>query len=114
MSRYIDADNLYEKLEKRCYEITKCCGGPEVKQYIMGFREAIDTLKNEPVADVEEVRHGKWICRGHNGQMEYAFECSVCERWMFTDFSPKYVVKEYPYCHCGVKMDSVEKLEDEE
>lgn len=61
MAKYINADSLYERLEKRCDEITKHCGGPEVKQYIMGFREAIDTLKNEPAANVDEDEVGNWI-----------------------------------------------------
>lgn len=54
MPRYIDADSLYEKLEQRC-------GGPEVKQYMMGFQEAIDTLKSESAIEVKEVKHGHWV-----------------------------------------------------
>lgn len=111
MSRYIDAELFDKNLAMQVYFADN-------EDFTKAFARGMELVKKAeeetPTADVEEVRHGKWICRGHNGQMEYAFECSVCERWMFTDFPPKYIIKEYPYCHCGVKMDSVEKLEDEE
>lgn len=74
MAKYINADDLCKRLEKRCYEITKYCGGPEVKQYIMGFREAINILKNEPAAtDVHEDEEGEWI-RMNNKEVK----CSCC------------------------------------
>ena len=100
MPKYINADLLKAEFTGN---FTKAYATPLIKTII----------DQQPTADVQEVKRGKWIHRGHNGQMEYAFECSVCERWMFTDF-PKYVVEEYPYCHCGAKMESVEGLEDEE
>lgn len=105
MSNYIDRNILLEELNEIQIE------GDE---YYKGLGRAKGIVSNQQTADVEELRHGKWICRGHNGKMEYAFECSVCERWMFTDFPPKYVVKEYPYCHCGAKMESVKELEEDE
>lgn len=62
MATYIDKDSLCERLEKRCYEITKYCGEPEVKQYMMGFREAINVLEKAPaVTDIHEDVEGKWI-----------------------------------------------------
>lgn len=73
MTKYINADDLCKRLEKRCDEITKYCGGPEIRQYIMGFREAIGILKNEPVADVHEDEEGEWI-RMNNKEVK----CSCC------------------------------------
>lgn len=105
MSRYIDADKINAKLMDEYHGM--------ISDESMKIYKIMQMLDNSPTADAEEVRHGKWIYRGHNWKMENAFECSVCERWMFTDF-PKYVVEEYPYCHCGAKMESVEGLEDEE
>ncbi len=103
MSNYIDRNILLEELNEIQIE------GDE---YYKGLGRAKQIVYDQPTVDVEEVRHGKWIYRGHNGKMEHVFECSVCERWMFTDF-PKYVAEEYPYCHCGARMDSVEGLEDD-
>lgn len=90
MSKYIDRGALYEFAHNHIGGIIDC-------NDIMRF----------PIADVEEVRHGKWIYKGHHEMMGHAFECSVCERWMFAN-SPDHVVEEYPYCHCGAKMDGGE------
>lgn len=82
----------------------------ENRAYAEGWNSAIDIVLSVPTADVEEIRHAKWIYKGHNDMMGYAFQCSVCERWMFAN-SSKHVVGEYPHCHCGAKMESVEGLE---
>lgn len=58
-------------------------------------------------ADVEKIRHAKWIYKGHHDMMGHAFRCSVCERWMFTN-SLNNIVGEYPYCHCGAKMEDTQ------
>lgn len=74
MTKYINADDLCKRLEKRCDEITKYCGGPEVKQYMMGFREAINVLKKAPaVTDVHEDVEGEWV-RMNNKEVK----CSCC------------------------------------
>ena len=100
MSRYIDADLLKAEFT-----------GDFTKAYATSLTKRI--IAQQPTVDVEEVRHGKWIYEGHHEMMGHAFQCSVCTRWMFTN-SPEYVVEEYPYCHCGAKMESVEGLENEE
>lgn len=108
MPRYINLEELAKTIKKYVK-----ANAPEDKEPIDWCTdECIKLGYTMPPADVEEVRHGKWIYRGNNWKMEHAFECSVCERWMFTGF-PKYVVEEYPYCHCGAKMESVEGLEED-
>lgn len=44
-----------------------------------------------PLADVEEVKHGKWVSDEHK-----LYSCSLCGR-----------LERYkePYCNCGAKMD---------
>lgn len=89
MPRYIDADSLYEKLEQRC-------GGPEVKQYMMGFQEAIDTL------EVKEVKHGHWvelvkIRKGGEVRLVH-WQCSLCGCFLGANTAN--------YCpNCGSIMD---------
>lgn len=99
MPKYIDANLLKAEFTG---DFTKAYAVPLIKSII----------DQQPTADVQEVRHGKWIYKGHHEIMGYAFQCSVCERWMFAN-SIKNVVGEYPYCHCGAKMERVEVLEDE-
>ena len=94
MPNYIDKNILLEELNETQIE------GDE---YYKGLGRAKQIVCDQPTADVEEVRHGRWIYKGHHEMMGHAFQCSVCGRWMFTNF-PKHVVEEYPYCHCGAKM----------
>lgn len=61
MAKYINADKLYEKLEKRYQKIIENYSDLDAQQYIMGFGEAINALKNEPAADVSEDEEGEWI-----------------------------------------------------
>lgn len=104
MTNYIDRNILLEELNETQIE------GDE---YYKGLGRAKQIVCDQPTVDVEEVRHGKWIYEGrHLVIMEHAFQCSVCGRWVLTNF-PKHVVEEQPYCHCGAKMESVKGLEED-
>lgn len=103
MSRYIDADRIVYWIRHTSRD------GLEDDIRRVAFKDAIERI---PTADVQEVKHGKWIYEGHHEMMGHAFQCSVCTRWMFTN-SPECVVEEYPYCHCGAKMESVKGLEED-
>lgn len=51
-------------------------------------------VKNQPTADVQEVRHGKWI-KSKNER-----KCSLCGYFYFTNTDT------FNFCpHCGAKMD---------
>lgn len=89
--KYID----YGKLLEERYRL----GLDEMSRIskVNAFNRFIDTL---PLADVEEVRHGKWECRivEKNGVAEMKSVCSECGKT-----NKRY---EPPYCpHCGAKMD---------
>ena len=103
MSRYIDADRIVYWIRHTSRD------GLEDDIRRVAFKDAIERI---PTADVQEVKHGKWIYKGHHEMMGHAFQCSICTRWMFTN-SPECVVEEYPYCHCGAKMESVKGLEED-
>lgn len=103
MSNYIDRNILLEELNEAQIE------GDE---YYKGLGEAKRIVCEQPTADVEEVRHAKWIYKGYHEMMWHAFRCSVCERWMFAN-SLDCVIKGYPYCHCGAKMESVKGFEED-
>lgn len=99
MSRYIDAENI---------KLKGISVFDQNLEILIPLSDVRKSLQMTPTADVQEVRHGKWIYKGHHEMMGHAFECSVCERWMFAN-SIKNIVGEYPYCHCGAKMDLEEK-----
>ena len=57
-----------------------------------------------PSADVVPVRHGTWLpIVSYNN----TYKCSECGR-LLVDITDglKMVAKNYPYCHCGAKMDA--------
>lgn len=61
-----------------------------------------DLIIKQPVADVESVKYGHWICIGDID--EYIFECSEChEIYYLNDGTPK--EHQYNYCpNCGAKL----------
>ncbi len=89
--KYID----YGKLLEERYRL----GLDEMSRIskVNAFNHFIDTM---PLADVKEVRHGKWERRivEENGVAEMKSVCSECGKT-----NKRY---EPPYCpHCGAKMD---------
>ena len=102
MSNYIDRDILLKELNEAQIE------GDE---YYKGLGKAKRIARKQSTADVEEIRHGKWVYKGHHEMMGHTLQCSLCGRWMFAN-SLDCVIKGYPYCHCGAKMESVEGLEE--
>ena len=111
MAKYINFDIAVRKLGTWYNDLAEANGNDD--DFVKGYGEAMDDLADVPAADVEEVRHGKWVYKGHHPVMSHVLQCSVCKRWMFTN-SLEYVVEDYPYCHCGAKIHNVEGLEDEE
>ena len=95
MARYINADleilkifnTIQEKHEKN--ESDKF-----TDEILLIF---VNALKTVPAADVQEVKHGKWV---HDTGIWSNFEmCSLCKRWTKSSM-------EYDYCpNCGAKMD---------
>ena len=89
--KYID----YGKLLEERYRL----GLDEMSRIskVNAFNHFIDTM---PLADVEEVRHGKW--RNHSGG---EWGCSSCANIVFTEGSWETPYDNYcPYC--GAKMDN--------
>lgn len=103
MPRYIDAEVLKSRLE----DFSRWCKD--------GRKEGVDfvldcPLPDIPTADVQEVRHGKWLpnmewfdddygIEPHEERYQTSWKCSLCGRIE--------LIKE-PYCHCGAKMDGKE------
>ena len=65
------------------------------------------SLANLQKADVVPVVHGAWLpIVSYNN----TYKCSECGR-LLVDITDglKMVAKNYPYCHCGAKMDGERK-----
>ena len=93
MTEYIERDKLL-------YEFREIM--PDI-----GVNELADELYNValnlPAADVEEVKHGKWI----EYPRAHYFKCSECKETV--PYKKAVLIRgkrKYKYCpHCGAKMD---------
>lgn len=84
-------------------------GGTEFEKITIDRDKVIEALTMYRDKDqYVKIRHAKWIYRGHHEFHGHVFECSVCGRYLFAN-SKEHVYGEYPYCHCGAKMDEEEK-----
>lgn len=96
MSRYIDADKLKSQFLKDYDILTDIIREQNSNSAIIGVSEFIgNTINSIPTADVQEVKHGKYI-----GEQQYGDcvmqHCSQCGYLVYVD----------DYCgHCGAKMD---------
>ena len=65
-------------------------------------------IEEFPAADVELVRHGRWIFRPKKLGLRPGYRCSECPNgplWLAPD-----VPQAFKYCpHCGAKMDEEAK-----
>lgn len=91
MARYIDADNI------RLKGIPVFDQNLEVLIPLSDVRKA---LQMTPTADVQEVRHAKWITIGKD--ITERIVCSNCYSHKGSNLKP-------PFCNqCGAKMDGEE------
>lgn len=103
MSRYIDADKLYDAVEMM--------DSVEGDECVVFRSDVIQTIMNAETADVEPVRHGKWKCQRWS---EDAIGCEFCGN-IFSEFKLRFWDKHTDlyelakYCPiCGAKMDGKE------
>ena len=90
MPRYIDADNI---------KLKGISIFDQNLEILIPLSDVRKSLQMTPTADVQKVRHGKWI-RGNYVCGEYEFKCSVCGN---TEWHTSYST---PFCpHCGARMD---------
>ena len=97
MARYIDADKLMERLNKKK-------AGAANQRYTEGFNDALmkfrSMVHSADTVELAEVKHGEWIAH-YNGSQKPIYRCSVCNERLIGYSDPNKV----PYCHCGAKMD---------
>lgn len=103
MSRYIDADAA-DKLLESFIDSRQNAFSPT--EYIAGLQRAKKIISVLPTADVQEVKHGKWIYIPETAYTVSVFECSACGCYRLE----RCTKREFRYCPtCGARMDSEEK-----
>lgn len=68
-------------------------------QEVQDWREFRSMIKSVPAADVEPVRHGRWIERAKVKGQVYCSECATLEKSTDSNYKSRYCP------HCGAKMD---------
>ena len=103
--RPIDADKLQEQMVRKKPETAKA-------RYTEGFNDCLLRCKSmvhsAPTEDVEPVRHAKWVPITNaihcDDEAWVQYQCSNCGRVLWVDHNTE-SLSDYPYCHCGAKMD---------
>lgn len=76
-------------------------------EYVYDTNAVLDSIDEQPTVDAEPVRHGRWVFDGaranEDGDFVYDYICYDCGRSITVEYMGEF--KEYPYCHCGAKMD---------
>lgn len=98
MPRYIDVENI---------KLKGISVFDQNLEILIPLSDVRKSLQMTPTADVQEVRHGRWILPQKKGCLTYdesAYkECSECEE---VTFLAKTKCGQMNYCpNCGAKMD---------
>lgn len=107
MDEYISIGDVLDIVSQYCPDDDGSCSKPDVDP-----REMLDEIEALPVADVQAVRHGRWL-EHHaiwidqpeiKGWFVQA-KCSECERWAHV-MNPYTKSIDYECCpRCGARMD---------
>ena len=104
MAEYIKREALEKDLNIRLSALRGKNGYYD--HYTDGFDECVDRVENFPAADVEEVKHGKWIeVQKENiwNDIVPVLECSACGKYTV---GTRGIMTKSNYCpNCGAKMD---------
>jgi DNA-directed RNA polymerase subunit RPC12/RpoP len=71
-----------------------------------GYDDLVNTIREQPAADVQPVKHGYWEeVTDYGGWGDTHYRCSVCgEEWYLEDGKPK--DNNMNFCpRCGARMD---------
>ena len=97
MPRYFDADKI---------ELKGISVFDQNLEVLIPLSDVRKALQMTPTADVQEVRHGRWISNDLGGY-KWAYYCSECgwvDGYPFND--------RHKYCpNCGAKMDEKREMD---
>lgn len=100
MADYIEREALQARLERKK-------SGPVNKRYTEGWNDAILMAKSmvhkAAAADVAPVIRGSWNLLRHD-KFSDVYQCSECGRKVSLTHG-RDVLEQFPYCHCGAKME---------
>lgn len=78
---------------------------PTEHEWCVAFKMAVESLKHKS-------KTGHWIPKhivdDCSGVITW-YECSECGRRIDEPFTEEFILKDYPCCHCGAKMEGVKE-----
>lgn len=93
---YLNKENLIKDLKNNKDYKRDCNYKKDID-----LESLINYIEKLPTADVQEVKHSKWIANNLEIAVEYT--CSICG-YTYCEADPKYPPENY-CCKCGAKMD---------
>ena len=106
MPRFINADSRIVEIKKIYCDGCDNYGGAKCRACWVD--DAICLIEDATTADVAPVRHGRWLLITA-GYRNFGWCCSECGRSVSIncdeELRQSMLEKEYPFCHCGAKMD---------
>lgn len=103
MAEYIDRVKLIHHLQN-CIDEVK-----NTNRITEDFEVCLKVIKNQPLANVEEVKCGQWVVDGFDETYNcYEAHCSNCEMELEMNFDgdKPYIDLNTAYCrYCGAKMN---------
>ncbi len=103
MAKYIEREAFIDHIRKEAQ-------GLHTKMPMdLVIEGVVNEAKAFPAADVQPVRHGRWIDK-RNIEHDGEWYCSECGNEVTICMCGKDETREYPYCpNCGAKMDKEEE-----
>ncbi|MEY8369769.1 hypothetical protein AALA24_13535 [Anaerovoracaceae bacterium 42-11] len=104
MSRYIDADKLIKDMNDYCEGNCKQC----INSTFLSSNEHCGLIDQQPIADVQPVKHGEWKIKVDEVENEVEMWCSNCRRLHLFETleSAERYAANWLYCpDCGAVMD---------
>ena len=104
MNDYISKEMALKKLQMQLLDLEADQDKGEYSELCenRGARDALDEaiydIRAIKPADVQPVKHGRWIIA--DDVEHFIAVCSECGR-----IEDSRCIKDMPYCHCGAKMD---------
>lgn len=96
MAKYIDADKINAELMDEYHGM--------ISDESMKIYKIMQMLDNAPIADVEEVKHGKMnMYKPRSMNRNATYKCSVCGKLCSSYYND---VRKWKFCpSCGARMD---------
>jgi DNA-directed RNA polymerase subunit RPC12/RpoP len=108
MSDYISREAAIAYIREQSEEMSKAFEelGGESGIYADAYNDLAEDFHRIPAADVEPVRHCKWLRNDYDWNSLTTYRCTACGEEFCFEIDEDLPLLNYNYCpNCGAKMD---------